>query len=190
MQFSTNSAMALSGLLCESAMIRMAFQSSPIRNLPPSGSFDLAALIFATVTGNSTRRLQERQDRSQPAIRPLTIPTAIAAGQGRHYCRLLTELDQKIISQLRTSPCVRGQSEKAVHAPRLFWELSVLFRSGWRVFRRGLGYAKVARNRAEGKNREAVDDRPDTRATPVLWSSRVSLILPSVTRVPQNQNAH
>src|SRR5882762_1161135 len=50
MLFSTSSAMALSGLLCESAMIRIAFQSSPIRNLPLSDSFDLAALIFATVT--------------------------------------------------------------------------------------------------------------------------------------------
>ena len=46
MLFSTNSAMAFSGLLCESAMIRMAFQSSPIRNLPLSDS-DLAGLVFA-----------------------------------------------------------------------------------------------------------------------------------------------
>jgi hypothetical protein len=30
MLFSTNSAMAFRGLLCESAMIRIAFQSSPI----------------------------------------------------------------------------------------------------------------------------------------------------------------
>src|ERR1700682_5539814 len=50
MQFSTNSAMALSGLLCERAMIRIAFQSSPIRNLPLSDSFDLVALIFATLS--------------------------------------------------------------------------------------------------------------------------------------------
>jgi hypothetical protein len=34
--FSTNSAIALSGLLCESAMIRIAFQSSPMRGLPLS----------------------------------------------------------------------------------------------------------------------------------------------------------
>src|SRR5437763_14926520 len=47
MLFSTNSAMASSGLLCENAMIRIAFQSSPIRNLPLSDSFDFAALIFA-----------------------------------------------------------------------------------------------------------------------------------------------
>src|ERR1700687_1320364 len=53
MQFSTNSAMALSGLLCDRAMIRIAFQSSPIRNLPLSDSFDLVALVFATVTTNS-----------------------------------------------------------------------------------------------------------------------------------------
>src|SRR5579864_5288608 len=49
MLFSTNSAMALSGLACESAMIRMAFQSSPILNLPRSDSLDLAALVFATM---------------------------------------------------------------------------------------------------------------------------------------------
>ena len=36
MEFSTNSAIALRGLLCESAMIRMAFQSSPILSFPPS----------------------------------------------------------------------------------------------------------------------------------------------------------
>src|SRR5438874_10872071 len=54
MLFLTNSAMALSGLLCDSAIMRMAFQSSPIRNLPLSDSFDLAALVFATVM-NSQR---------------------------------------------------------------------------------------------------------------------------------------
>ena len=47
-------AMPLSGLLCESAMMRMAFQSSPIRNLPLSDSFDLATLVFATVILDST----------------------------------------------------------------------------------------------------------------------------------------
>src|SRR6266436_8697576 len=73
MLFSTNSAMALSGLLCESAMIRIAFQSSPIRNLPLSDLFDLAALVFATVTRNSTGRVQERDHRPQPVIGPLTI---------------------------------------------------------------------------------------------------------------------
>src|SRR5258705_1348792 len=55
MEFSTNSAMALSGLLCERAMIRIAFQSSPIRNLPLSESVDLVMPIFATVTRNSMR---------------------------------------------------------------------------------------------------------------------------------------
>jgi hypothetical protein len=55
MLFSTNSAMAFSGLLCESAMIRIAFQSSPIRNLPLSDSFDLAVPIVAMVTRNSAR---------------------------------------------------------------------------------------------------------------------------------------
>jgi hypothetical protein len=38
-EFSTNSATALSGLLCESAMMRMAFQSSPIRSFPPPRVF-------------------------------------------------------------------------------------------------------------------------------------------------------
>src|SRR5262245_54356739 len=38
MQFSTNSAIAFSGLLCDSAMMRIAFQSSPIRSLPPAMS--------------------------------------------------------------------------------------------------------------------------------------------------------
>jgi hypothetical protein len=42
-------------LLCERAMIRIAFQSSPIRNLPLSDSFDLVVLIFAIVTRHSTR---------------------------------------------------------------------------------------------------------------------------------------
>jgi hypothetical protein len=36
-------------------MIRIAFQSSPIRNLPLSDSFDLVVLIFATATRNWTR---------------------------------------------------------------------------------------------------------------------------------------
>src|SRR5476651_2201158 len=36
MLFSTNSAMAFSGLLCDSAIMRIAFQSSPIRSLPLS----------------------------------------------------------------------------------------------------------------------------------------------------------
>ncbi len=44
--FSTNSAIAFKGLLCESAMMRIAFQSSPILSLPRSaalllrGTFD------------------------------------------------------------------------------------------------------------------------------------------------------
>ena len=36
MLFSTNSATALSGLLCDRAMMRIAFQSSPILSLPRS----------------------------------------------------------------------------------------------------------------------------------------------------------
>src|SRR5215469_12702211 len=46
--FSTNSAIAFRGLLWESAMMRMAFQSSPIRNLPFSDMFRLAVLFFVT----------------------------------------------------------------------------------------------------------------------------------------------
>src|SRR5713101_3486045 len=76
MLFSTNSAMALSGLLCESAMIRIAFQSSPIRNLPLSDFFDLAALVFATVTRNSTGRVQEMDPLPQPVISALSIARA------------------------------------------------------------------------------------------------------------------
>ena len=49
MLFSTNSAMALRGLACERAMIRMAFQSSPIRNLPLSDPLALVAFIFVTM---------------------------------------------------------------------------------------------------------------------------------------------
>src|SRR5215469_15013294 len=66
MLFSTSSAMALSGLLCESAMMRMAFQSSPIRNLPLSNSFDLAAAVFATLTRNSTHLFYEPKDLLSP----------------------------------------------------------------------------------------------------------------------------
>src|SRR5437660_12608849 len=67
--FSTNSAMALSGLLCDRAMIRIAFQSSPIRNLPLSDSFDLVALVFATVTKNSAGwRKPGKNDHSLPAV--------------------------------------------------------------------------------------------------------------------------
>jgi hypothetical protein len=44
--FSTNSAIAFKGLLCESAMMRIAFQSSPILSLPRS-----AALLFRGTFG-------------------------------------------------------------------------------------------------------------------------------------------
>src|ERR1700693_5068548 len=81
MQFSKNFAMALRGLLCERAMIRIAFQSSPIRNLPLSDSFDLVVLSFAMVTRNSTRWVRQRDDRSQPP--PGTHYTdGLNAGQG------------------------------------------------------------------------------------------------------------
>jgi hypothetical protein len=51
-EFSTNSAIAFKGLLCESAMIRMAFQSSPIRSFPLSFTlifmriYDTAKALF------------------------------------------------------------------------------------------------------------------------------------------------
>src|SRR5450755_2618791 len=54
MLFSTNSAMALSGLLCDRAMIRMAFQSSPILSLPASLGRSLRA-VLAAVTSNRPR---------------------------------------------------------------------------------------------------------------------------------------
>jgi len=44
MEFSTNSAMALSGLFCESAMILMTFQWSPIFNVPDLTSFFVGML--------------------------------------------------------------------------------------------------------------------------------------------------
>src|SRR5207249_11681821 len=86
MLFSTNSAMALSGLLCDSAMMRMAFQSSPIRNLPLSDSFDLAALVFATVILNSQRLSVECKAgmicRQQPLYRGPWPPGTV--GRGGH----------------------------------------------------------------------------------------------------------
>ena len=75
MLFSTNSAMAFSGLLCESAMIRIAFQSSPIRNLPLSDSFDLDLPIVAMVTRNSapTVVLQKTQKTDISSRTPLHL---------------------------------------------------------------------------------------------------------------------
>ena len=57
MLFYTNSAMALSGLLCESAMILIAFQSSPILILP------LALDLFWRVTGEAVIRGRETVER-------------------------------------------------------------------------------------------------------------------------------
>src|SRR5215468_9270632 len=67
MLFSTSSAMALSGLACESAMIRIAFQSSPIRNLPLSDSLDLAALVFDTMARISAI-VSKARPTSQPGL--------------------------------------------------------------------------------------------------------------------------
>ena len=82
MLFSTNSAMALSGLACESAMIRMAFQSSPILNLPLSDSLDLAALVFATMARISSglSRRQEQLFSARP--QSVTISRSLALGKG------------------------------------------------------------------------------------------------------------
>src|SRR6185437_1097757 len=45
-EFSTNLVIAFRGLLCDSAMMRIAFQSSPIRSLPLSVSFDRVDFVF------------------------------------------------------------------------------------------------------------------------------------------------
>jgi hypothetical protein len=63
--------MALSGLLWERAMIRIAFQSSPIRNLPLSESVDLVVLIFATVTRNSMHLCNRGTTVSPSSAHPL-----------------------------------------------------------------------------------------------------------------------
>src|ERR1700722_11156010 len=92
MLFSTNSAMAFSGLLCESAMIRMAFQSSPIRNLPFSDSFGLTAFVFATVLANSSGRMQGR-DNGSVWHHAATISRGTAFGQrqlGSQHARQLS----------------------------------------------------------------------------------------------------
>src|SRR6516225_4595032 len=68
MLFSTNSAMALSGLAWDRAMIRMAFQSSPILSLPLSDSFDLAALVFATMARSPRGCLEGKVNCSRPAF--------------------------------------------------------------------------------------------------------------------------
>ena len=46
MLFSTNSATAFSGLLCERAIMRIAFQLSPMRNLPESAVFNAVINAF------------------------------------------------------------------------------------------------------------------------------------------------
>jgi hypothetical protein len=65
MLFSTNSAIAFKGLLCESAMFRIAFQSCPIRRLPLS-------LLFAYV---------HRWELSRTIIRMKHEGLALVAGQ-------------------------------------------------------------------------------------------------------------
>src|SRR5579875_570861 len=47
-EFSTNSAIAFKGLLCESAMMRIAFQSSPIFSLPQAAVPEPREVFFAT----------------------------------------------------------------------------------------------------------------------------------------------
>ena len=58
MLFSTNSAIALSGLLCDSAMIRIAFQSSPILSLPRSLPLVAIRVHSATATAGNRQALQ------------------------------------------------------------------------------------------------------------------------------------
>src|SRR4051812_40082186 len=67
MLFSTNSAIAFKGLLCESAIIRIAFQSSPMRSLPLSllfvfmvGSEESGARNAATVKHEDCFKRRER----------------------------------------------------------------------------------------------------------------------------------
>src|SRR4030095_12673181 len=50
MLFSTSSAIAFSGLLCDKAMMVIAFQSSPILSLPRARSRVLAAAVAMAVT--------------------------------------------------------------------------------------------------------------------------------------------
>src|SRR5260370_1393490 len=61
MLFSMNSATALSGLLWESAMMRIAFQLSPIRNLPASVVFNAAINGLSSI---------ENQARNQALLVP------------------------------------------------------------------------------------------------------------------------
>ena len=56
MLFSTNSAIAFSGLLCDSAMIRIAFQSSPIRSLPFASAARAMSQSDSVLGSSYTRR--------------------------------------------------------------------------------------------------------------------------------------
>ena len=90
MLFSTNSAMALSGLLCESAIIRIAFQSSPIRNLPLADSLDLA-IIFCNIDKVSGR---ERPGGVAASPRPALYREPPLSGKS-HSCPIRTELNSQ-----------------------------------------------------------------------------------------------
>src|SRR6187431_2260564 len=67
MLFSTNSAIALSGLLCESAMMRMAFQSSPILSLPPSAGLLGWTECESGIKGRKTLSVDEERAPGAPA---------------------------------------------------------------------------------------------------------------------------
>jgi hypothetical protein len=56
MLFSTSSAIAFSGLLCDRAMILMAFQSSPIRSLPFASAALAMSQSDSVLGSNYTRR--------------------------------------------------------------------------------------------------------------------------------------
>src|ERR1700682_3637057 len=101
MQFSTNSAIALSGLLCERAMIRIAFQSSPIRSLPPSDSSGLALLLFAIVT--RIRRVACNSGTSGLSLHQDTHYTdGLQAGQGAALLHQLYQLGLRLPERLKS----------------------------------------------------------------------------------------
>ena len=122
MLFSTNSAMAFRGLLWERAMMRMAFQSSPIRSLPLSDALLLAALFFVT---GAAGRASVRTMLSRPAINYIED---IACGQSMavnrpQKCRSLSGKVQEAkhasnSSALRCPGSTRPLSDAQPHSCR------------------------------------------------------------------------
>jgi hypothetical protein len=74
-------------------MIRIAFQSSPIRNLPLSDSFDLVVLIFAIVTRHSNA-LSATQGRPVSASTGTHYTDGLNAGQGAALTHLTLRYTQ------------------------------------------------------------------------------------------------